>query len=79
MPLLANDTMNDTNIQDLQDDRITFEKDTEKDIDNAVLVKSDVQMWDRGVYTCVGQPPFDHKLVNDTCMVRVKGNCFYLL
>jgi len=68
----SNETLNDTNIQDLQDERVTFEKDTEKDIENAVLVKSDIQMYDRGVYTCVGQPPYGHKTINDTCMVRVK-------
>ncbi|XP_044744844.1 basigin isoform X2 [Coccinella septempunctata] len=68
----SNETMNETNVNDIGDDRITFEKDTEKNIDNAVLVKSDIQMWDRGVYTCVGQPPYGYKTVNDTCMVRVK-------
>lgn len=68
----SNETLNETNVLDIQDDRITFEKDTEKGIENAVLVKSDIQMYDRGVYTCVGQPPYGHKIINDTCMIRVK-------
>ncbi|XP_045474547.1 basigin isoform X2 [Harmonia axyridis] len=68
----SNETMADKEVTEIDDDRITFEKDEERGVENAVLVKSNIQMWDRGVYTCVGEPPFKHRLINDTCMVRVK-------
>ncbi|KAL3285722.1 hypothetical protein HHI36_000250 [Cryptolaemus montrouzieri] len=68
----SNDTYNYTDVNDLNNDRITLEDDPEKGIENAVLLIRDVQMWDRGSYTCFGQPPYGHRRVNSTTEVRVK-------
>ncbi|KAK9883974.1 hypothetical protein WA026_004910 [Henosepilachna vigintioctopunctata] len=70
----SNDTSNFTSIESINDTNsiITLEMDDKK-IENSILLIHNVQMWHRGEYSCFGKPPYNHKLVNATVMVRVKG------
>lgn len=67
-----NDTLNETELY--PNDRLDFERDEKKNIDDAILILENVTLWERGIYTCIGSPraPLDIKQVRAESMVRVK-------
>lgn len=70
--LAENDTYNHSYTE--SNERVILELDPERDIDNSYLIIEKIDMYDRGVFTCIATSPVTGlELDRSTCMVRVKG------
>lgn len=54
-------------------DRVELLADEETQIPNTIFVIENIQMSDRGVYTCVANSSLSSHLIRSATMVRVKG------